>query len=409
MLYKPGDESELALIKKLKAEGIPVVAVFLSGRPLWMNQYINASDAFVAAWLPGSEGEGIADVLLRKADGTVQHDFKGKLSFSWPKTAVQFANNVGQKDYDPQFKFGFGLTYADKGDLAALPEASGVSGEQSVSGLYFVRGKPALGIAMQMSGVAQKHVPATTLPVGLSDDSLKITAVDHKVQEDARRLVWSGSSVASVLLVSGKPVDVSRESNGDVQLQLTLRRDSAVTAPVWLGGLRREVWWPRRCAEDPGCAAARPVESGRRAARFAVAGADVTKLSEVASIESAAALTLSISKVALGALNEAEVGVDCPVNKQHSRRRACAPAGDRMKQARRHCWRRGIAATLIGGVISRRGTRASIGRDGLQLRFAALPWRTRCVAAAFCRFVKRSTRTPEPDRRVQWVWRRWIS
>lgn len=155
LLYKPGDESELALIKKLKAEGIPVVAVFLSGRPLWMNQYINASDAFVAAWLPGSEGEGIADVLLRKADGTVQHDFKGKLSFSWPKTAVQFANNVGQKDYDPQFKFGFGLTYADKGDLAALPEASGVSGEQSVSGLYFVRGKPALGIAMQMSGVAR--------------------------------------------------------------------------------------------------------------------------------------------------------------------------------------------------------------------------------------------------------------
>ncbi|MCF5939855.1 hypothetical protein L2221_18355, partial [Xanthomonas perforans] len=50
-----------------------------------------------------------------------------------------------------------------------------------------------------------------------------------------------------------------------------------------------------------------------------------------------------------------------------------APAGDRMKQARRQCWRRGIAATLIGGVISRRGTRASIGRDGLQLRFAALP------------------------------------
>lgn|GEM_PF-5169769 len=67
LLYKPGDESELAWIKKLKAEGIPVVAVFLSGCPLWMNQYINAVDAFVAAWLPGSEGEGIADVLLRVA------------------------------------------------------------------------------------------------------------------------------------------------------------------------------------------------------------------------------------------------------------------------------------------------------------------------------------------------------
>ncbi len=315
LLYKPGDESELALIKKLKAEGIPVVAVFLSGRPLWMNQYINASDAFVAAWLPGSEGEGIADVLLRKADGSVQNDFKGKLSFSWPKTAVQFANNVGQKDYDPQFKFGFGLTYADKGDLAALPEESGVSGEQSVGGMYFVRGKPALGIAMQLSNAGQANMPATTLPVGLSDGSLKMTAVDHKAQEDARRLVWSGSTASSVLLVSAKPVDVSRESNGDVQLQLTLRRDSAVTAPVWLGvgcgdkcggrvdvqktlatlpqGQWKVVGVPLKC--------------------FAVAGADVTKLTQVASIESAAALDLSVSRVSLGALNEAEVTVDCPV------------------------------------------------------------------------------------------------
>ncbi|CEH95674.1 hypothetical protein XAC3612_880003 [Xanthomonas citri pv. citri] len=86
-----------------------------------------------------------------------------------------------------------------------------------------------------------------------------------------------------------------------------------------------------------------------------------------------------------------------------------ARLGDETKQLRRQCWRRGTAATLIGGVISRRGTRASIGRDGLQLRFAALPWRMLCVAAAFCRPVWRSTHTPKPDRRVQWVWRRWIS
>ncbi|OHE83756.1 MAG: 1,4-beta-D-glucan glucohydrolase, partial [Lysobacterales bacterium RIFOXYA1_FULL_69_10] len=100
LLYKPGDDSDLQLIKRLKADGIPVVAVFLSGRPLWVNREINAADAFVAAWLPGSEGAGIADVLLRKADGSVQHDFTGKLSFSWPRTATQYANNVGQPGYD---------------------------------------------------------------------------------------------------------------------------------------------------------------------------------------------------------------------------------------------------------------------------------------------------------------------
>ncbi|MCC4599783.1 glycoside hydrolase family 3 protein [Xanthomonas melonis] len=315
LLYKPGDDSELTLIKKLKAEGIPVVAVFLSGRPLWTNQYINAADAFVAAWLPGSEGEGIADVLLRKADGGVQNDFKGKLSFSWPKTAVQFANNVGQKDYDPQFKFGYGLTYADKGDLAALPEESGVSGEQSVGGVYFVRGKPALGIAMQLSNAGQANMPATTLPVGLSDGSLKMSAVDHKAQEDARRLVWSGAKPASVLLVSGKPVDVSRESNGDVQLQLTLRRDSAVTAPVWLGVGCGDKCGGRVDAQKT--LAALPQGQwkvvGIPLKCFAVAGADVTKLTQVASIESGAALEIAVSKVALGALNEAEVTVDCPV------------------------------------------------------------------------------------------------
>src|SRR5690606_22021447 len=76
------DGAHLDLLARLNAERIPVVAVLLSGRPLWMNRELNASQAFVAAWLPGSEGAGVADVLLRRADGTIAHDFKGRLSFS---------------------------------------------------------------------------------------------------------------------------------------------------------------------------------------------------------------------------------------------------------------------------------------------------------------------------------------
>lgn len=56
--YQHGDKRDLALIKQLKQQGIPVVTVFLTGRPLWTNKEINASDAFVVAWLPGSEGQG---------------------------------------------------------------------------------------------------------------------------------------------------------------------------------------------------------------------------------------------------------------------------------------------------------------------------------------------------------------
>lgn len=313
--YKPGNDADLALIKRLKAEGIPVVAVFLSGRPLWVNREINAADAFVAAWLPGSEGAGIADVLLRKADGSVQHDFKGKLSFSWPRTATQYANNVGQKDYDPQFKFGYGLTYADKGDLAPLPEESGITGEQSASGVYFAKGKPAIGLALQLSSASQANMPATTMPVALADGSLKLSAVDHKAQEDARRLQWSGAQAARWVLASATPIDVTRESNGDVQLQLTLRRDSAVTAPVWLGvgcgeGCSGRVDLRKTLASLP---QGQWKVVGVPLKCFAVAGADVGKLVQLPWLESAAALDLSVSRVALGALNEAEVTVDCPV------------------------------------------------------------------------------------------------
>lgn len=315
LLYKPGDDSDLQLIKRLKAEGIPVVAVFLSGRPLWMNREINAADAFVAAWLPGSEGAGIADVLLRKADGGVQHDFKGKLSFSWPRTATQYANNVGQEGYDPLFALGYGLTYADKGDLAALPEDSGIEGEQAASGVYFDKGKPALGLAMQLSNARQAGMPATTVPVALADGSLALTAVDHRAQEDARRLTWSGSAPARWLLVSGTPLDMTRESNGDVQLQLTVRRESAVSAPVWLG---------LGCGEDCGgrIDLRKTLEAipqgewkvvGVPLKCFATAGADVAKLVQVPVLESGAALRISVSRIALGALNEAEATVACPV------------------------------------------------------------------------------------------------
>ncbi|MDB6083304.1 MAG: 1,4-beta-D-glucan glucohydrolase, partial [Gammaproteobacteria bacterium] len=86
--YSPGDKTDLAILRRLRRSGIPTVSVFLSGRPLWVNPEINGSDAFVAAWLPGSEGEGIADVLFRGPDGAVAYDFAGRLAFSWPATAM---------------------------------------------------------------------------------------------------------------------------------------------------------------------------------------------------------------------------------------------------------------------------------------------------------------------------------
>lgn len=313
LAYKPGNETDLALLKRLKADGIPVVAVFLSGRPLWVNREINAADAFVAAWLPGSEGAGIADVLLRGSDGRVQHDFKGKLSFSWPRTATQYANNVGQKDYDPLFAFGFGLTYADNGDLAALPEASGVTGNEGATGVFFARGDAGPGMALRLEQAAGQGLTVTRVPDALPDDRLKITGVDHLAQEDGRRLAWSGKGEAIAALHSHTALDLQRESNGDLMLLTTLRVDAAPEGEAWLS-VGCGVGCSARIAIGPSLAAL-PQGQWKRVGVplkcLAKAGAKLDAIDRPWSLVTADAMTISVSRVALGALNEAEVALGC--------------------------------------------------------------------------------------------------
>jgi len=313
LAYKLGNETDLALLKRLKAEGIPVVAVFLSGRPLWVNREINAADAFVAAWLPGSEGAGIADVLLRGSDGRVQHDFKGKLSFSWPRTATQYANNVGQKDYDPLFAFGFGLTYADNGDLDALPEASGVTGNEGATGVFFARGDAGPGMALRLEQAAGQGLTVTRVPDALPGDRLKITGVDHLAQEDGRRLAWSGNGEAAAALQSHTALDLQRESNGDLMLLTTLRVDAAPKGEAWLS-VGCGVGCSARIAIGPALAAL-PQGQWKRVGVplkcLAKAGATLDAIDRPWSVVTADAMTISVSRVALGALNEAEVTLGC--------------------------------------------------------------------------------------------------
>jgi beta-glucosidase len=96
---------DLQAIKTIQERGIPLVVVLMSGRPLVVNQELDAATAFVAAWLPGSEGQGVADVLFG------DHNFHGKLSFSWPRDTRDNWNK-GEEPYEPLFPYGFGLDYS---------------------------------------------------------------------------------------------------------------------------------------------------------------------------------------------------------------------------------------------------------------------------------------------------------
>ena len=110
----------LTQLQKLRRLGIPTVAVFLSGRPLWVNPELNASNAFVAAWIPGSEGAGIADVVIGDASGRPRIDFQGRLPYRWPgsATAPPFAGTGAPA----LFPVGYGLSYAHGGTVPPLEE-----------------------------------------------------------------------------------------------------------------------------------------------------------------------------------------------------------------------------------------------------------------------------------------------
>ena len=107
-----GDRSDLSLnkedietVKELKASGIPVIVILISGRPMLLDSILDDCDAIIAAWLPGTEGKGITDVLFGDFSPT------GKLSLSWPRNMNQIPINWGDAQYDPLFPYGFGLTY----------------------------------------------------------------------------------------------------------------------------------------------------------------------------------------------------------------------------------------------------------------------------------------------------------
>jgi beta-glucosidase len=99
------DKKDLKAIENIRNAGVPVVVVVVSGRPLIIENEVDKWDGLIAAWLPGSEGKGVTDVLFGDYNPT------GRLSVSWPRNMGQIPINFGDQEYDPLFEYGFGLSY----------------------------------------------------------------------------------------------------------------------------------------------------------------------------------------------------------------------------------------------------------------------------------------------------------
>ncbi|MFT5163708.1 MAG: beta-glucosidase, partial [Alteromonadaceae bacterium] len=229
--YQRGNKRDWALLKKLKAQGIPVVSVFISGRPMWVNPELNASDAFVAAWLPGSEGQGIADVLFSKPDGQVNYDFSGKLAFSWPTTPQQTAVNRFDEDYQPLLAYGFGLRYGEPDLLANnLPEQAGVN-SSALQSLALFDGAAKAPWKMFIGAANQRQDVISSVQ---HNDIVHLRTIDKQVQEDARQVTFNGKGYGSLGLTSPFPEDLRAYLEAGSSLSMAVKVNQAATGSVML-------------------------------------------------------------------------------------------------------------------------------------------------------------------------------
>jgi len=253
-------KADLDKIRKLHLAGIKVISIFFSGRPLYVNEEISKSDAFVAAFLPGSEGKGITDVLLTDKEGEKVYDFVGKLSFSWPNkknsTRVhripahipdyQVPENEQHpnEEHAPLFEYGYGLSYTGYNmngmsywDLDNLSLDHGHENVDTiVSHVTHMFGIEATVGDYRLKASDSLH------PMGIDvsrNNCLQLTdistfPVNYQQQQDAIRAVF-GHRFASLYLQTsdGKAEDMSGYKNGQGRVRFDVNVEKMADVPIY--------------------------------------------------------------------------------------------------------------------------------------------------------------------------------
>ena len=258
---------EEQLISRLKAQGIPVIVVFLSGRPLFAGPLLNKADAFVAAWLPGTQGAGVADVLIAAANGQSPRVFTGKLPFAWPADARSPMDA-------PLFPVGYGLSYGQRSRLGRVNEDPRLDlSAFDNTAIFFLRGK----------APAPWHFS--------SDGSITSRAVDLTAQEDARQFSWNGPGSFAI---QGNPVNLAAKAEQGAELQIEWRIDRLGAGPVQLslGGAKLDLSKTVRAAK-----VGKLIETRIALRCFKTAGADLSAVGEPLKLTAARGFTATLRSV----------------------------------------------------------------------------------------------------------------
>ncbi len=300
LAWQQEDQRDLGLLRKLKSQGIPVVAVLLSGRPMWMNAELNAADAFVAAWLPGSEGGAVADVLVAGADDKPRYDFAGRLSFDWPNADLN-ATDPALPVADNLFAYGYGLSYAEPGEVGQLNEVP-VGAPNKLDRLVF--GGTARDPWRTFVGDSVDwEIEVFGSTASTAGGNLQLKTFDRRIQEDSIELTWRGrgASGSQVYWRSRESLDVRALASQKGYLVIDAQ---VVEPPSSLVSLRMDCTYPCNGEVD----LTKLLQDGSLLqwqvvaiplSCFADRGADLSNLSSPAVLFTEGSMTVRISEVSL--------------------------------------------------------------------------------------------------------------
>lgn len=235
---KPAYAHDLAVLRRLREFASKVVTVAFGGRPLYMTEEINLSDAFVAAWLPGPDARGITDLLFLDSQGQRAHDFQGRLSFVWPRGRHAATVDSG---HEPLFPYGYGLTLRGTGDAAAgstgplpLDEEETTAGAPSLTASRVAIGPGADPYVFEYS--ATDNGPQPIAAESRTETAfISVEPIDHLGHRDAISLTFRDIRTFVYARESGgKPYDLRDFAAAGGRLSFHVRVFEAPAGPFHL-------------------------------------------------------------------------------------------------------------------------------------------------------------------------------
>ena len=207
----------IAFLELLAENKIPTVSLFFTGRPLWVTKEINLSDAFVVAWLPGTESRGMTDVLVN-GDKT-NYDFTGKLPFSWPKNTYQANLNYYDATSDPLFAYGYGLTYEDNVSVPNLDEGE-INANEQLPKIELLKGTISENFIGYIQESNLQQVQISSNKVSSQNDIVKVDLIDVNKQDDTLKLkITESDYLNSFLLLSKEILNLRSFDDGYINLR----------------------------------------------------------------------------------------------------------------------------------------------------------------------------------------------